>query len=241
MKNKDFKNNEENHYNGMSDFYDDAMLAGYYDYMSIAQSLANEIENNSKILEVGVGTGLFMEKLYKIKPNCIYYGIDHTQSMITQAEKKLNPTIKLLQEDITLMKLDEKFDVIFSHGGVWVFLEKVFLSHIFDDKKNIQGLKNIKNHLNKNGKVFINIQPNHSNSKIKIKDNIIFEQIVDEKDDFCYKDYHFKKDGKLISSQRCTYRLRKNQEINELFTECGLIDLGITSDGKFRVLGTNEK
>jgi 16S rRNA A1518/A1519 N6-dimethyltransferase RsmA/KsgA/DIM1 with predicted DNA glycosylase/AP lyase activity len=50
----------------MSNFYDDAMLAGYYNYQSIAKSLAKEIKDSSKILEIGVGTGLFMEQLCKI-------------------------------------------------------------------------------------------------------------------------------------------------------------------------------
>jgi cyclopropane fatty-acyl-phospholipid synthase-like methyltransferase len=237
MSNENFKNNERNQYHDMSDFYDDAMLAGYYDYKAGAESLANFIKDNSKVLEVGVGTGLFMEQLSKVNPNCDYYGIDHTDSMLIRARKKLNSKIKLSQEDVIDMNLNEKFDVIFSHGGVWGFTEKLFGGHIFNEQKNKQGLTNISQHLKSNGKFFINIQPSHSNSDIVIKDNIIFKQIVNKVNNILYKDYIFEEDGKILSEQRCTYRLFNEKETENLLTECGFKDLGISADGKFKILG----
>jgi hypothetical protein len=155
--------------------------------------------------------------------------------MIVTAKYKLPKDINLFSEDVINMKLDKKFDIIFSHGGVWVFLEKVFLSHIFDDEKNKNALINIKYHLKNNGKFFINIQSNHSNSYTTLKKNIVFKQIVEEKDNFCYKDYIFEKDEKILSTQRCTYKLKRDKEIDKLFKECGFIDSGVTEDNKFRI------
>ncbi|CAK8711849.1 hypothetical protein GCAAIG_01150 [Candidatus Electronema halotolerans] len=236
---KEFKGNERNQYHGMSEYYDEAMMAGYYDYKSTAESLADLIKDGAKVLEIGVGTGLFLDHLCKLRPNCTYYGVDHTDAMINKALENVNTNkyqIHLLKRDVIKMEFERKFDVIFSHGGVWVFLEEVLLSHIFDDDKNRQGLKNIRHHLKNDGKFVINIQPNHSNSDTPMDNGVVFKQRVQEEENFSYKDYWFEKDGKKLSEQRCTYRLWRNEQIDKVLRECGFKKTEVTSDGKFRIL-----
>lgn len=108
-------------YQKIADFYDEAMLAGYYDYKSSALSLGQIIKKNFKVAEIGVGTGLFLEQLCKIKPESQYYGIDYSDKMLKYAKRRLYDTVKLFNEDVLSMQLNEKFDVIFSHGGTWAF------------------------------------------------------------------------------------------------------------------------
>jgi ubiquinone/menaquinone biosynthesis C-methylase UbiE len=219
----------------MSDYYDEAMLAGYYDYKVLSESLSKEINDDSDVLEIGVGTGLMLEELFKIKPNCNYTGIDHTDSMLEEAKKRLPHSIKLIEKDVLDMNLDTKFNVIFSHGGVWGFAEKMFGSHILNKESNKEGLKNIHKHLKSQGKFLISIQSSHENSDVILKNNIIFRQTVKEVDDILYKEYIFERNGELLSKQYGTYQLWKGDEIDKLFRSSGFIDAGVTEDNKFRI------
>jgi len=228
--------NFRNQYTEMAEFYDVALLSGYYDYEQAAKSLASYIQAGNSVLEIGVGTGLLMAPLFNQQPECEFYGIDHTRNMLEKAKERLNPKVHLLEEDVGDMQLGKQFDVIFSHGGVWVFLTDVFMSHIQDDDFNKKALANIYQHLKKGGLFIINIQSMHKSAETPLKDGLIFRQVVDEQDTVCYKDYIFEKEGKILSKQRCTYRLWRGEEGRKLLEdEIGFQYLEISSDDKYRI------
>ena len=49
------------------DFYDLLMQAGYYDYQAFVNSLALILETRTKILDVGIGTGLLTEQMLQVQ------------------------------------------------------------------------------------------------------------------------------------------------------------------------------
>lgn len=229
--------NYRNQYIPMAKFYDEAVTAGYYDYLEAAKSLNKNIKNNTKkILEIGVGTGLFIQQLIKLRPDCEFYGIDHTREMIEQAKNRLGDRATLEEKDISQMQLETKFEIAFSHGGVWVFLEDILLTHIQDDDINLKGLCNLFNHIKEGGLFIVNIQPMHSNSETLLDNNIIFKQEVKIEETICYKDYIFEKDGDILSKQRCTYRLYKGNLVeNLLVKKVGFEYVGISEDQRYRI------
>lgn len=79
--------------------------------------LAEHIQNDAEILDVGVGTGLNIERVlgHKIK-FATYEGVDLTPEMLAVAERKFSDikNLTLRTGDITQMKISKKYDAIIS-------------------------------------------------------------------------------------------------------------------------------
>lgn len=118
---------------------------GYYDVLSYVQNLVN-IKKQVKILDVGIGTGLLTNELYK--KGCEIHGIDFSEKMIELAKKKiLNGNFYCSNFKFGLPNElgVTKFDYIISSYA---------LHHIKDEEK-INLIKQFKNKLNENGKIII--------------------------------------------------------------------------------------
>lgn len=70
---------------------------GYYDLLAAVHSLAKP-NKGQRILDVGIGTGLLSEELYK--KGCLIYGIDFSSEMLKKAMVRM-PTAKFCQADIS--------------------------------------------------------------------------------------------------------------------------------------------
>ena len=133
-----FDNRDLNTYEGIADYYDILMTDGYYDYTEISDSLCKVIGDRTDILELGVGTGLVVEKILERKPNFKITGVDNTHAMIEKAKKRIGDRIKYELQDVTKLNLDLQFDAAFSVGGCWYFIDGGkdksldFCSHIDD-------------------------------------------------------------------------------------------------------------
>lgn len=118
---------------------------GYYNVLSYVQNLV-EIEEEKKILDVGIGTGLLTSELYK-KGGEIY-GIDFSDKMIELAKLKI-PNGKFYCYDfrngLPEELVNEKFDYIVSSYAI---------HHITDENK-IDFIKLLIEKLDKNGKIMI--------------------------------------------------------------------------------------
>ncbi len=66
----------DNKYAGIASYYDLWVTSGYYDYQSLAQEIHSYIGNGHNILELGVGTGLLVEKFLEIDTSCTFTGVD---------------------------------------------------------------------------------------------------------------------------------------------------------------------
>lgn len=126
----------------------------------------NEFKNcNGKILEVACGTGMIL--LEMLKKNIDIYGFDISQEMINKLFKKAEnigiTDIKkrVSRQDMKDFNYDNKFDYIFIPA-------RSFL-HLTSQEDQINCLKNIYNHLKKNGKLILNFF--NPNLKILVSNN----------------------------------------------------------------------
>lgn len=75
-----------------------------------------------RILDVGCGTGLLLERLHHRFPDATLTGIDVTPGMLTVAAQRLGPRADLLLGDASALPLREgAFDVVVS-SSVWHYL-----------------------------------------------------------------------------------------------------------------------
>ncbi|WP_088242003.1 class I SAM-dependent methyltransferase [Calothrix rhizosoleniae] len=204
------------------------MASGYYKYDKIAQVIAALVPTNQKIIEIGVGTGLVLEKLLEINPQYDLTGMDHTKAMLDIAEKRLGDRVKLFEADIISMSIPERFDVAISNGGLCAFVdvggEYDFYTHLIDYESNLQALKNIANCLNQGGLFLINIQSVHNNYETSLPGEIVYSQEIFEStknQDCIEKAFYFKKDERIYAQQRLTYRIVRQEAIDELFKLAG--------------------
>ncbi len=52
----------ENLYTNITEYYDQLVTSGYYDYRSIASIAHSILDDGRQVIELGVGTGLLAEK-----------------------------------------------------------------------------------------------------------------------------------------------------------------------------------
>ncbi|MDJ0674950.1 MAG: class I SAM-dependent methyltransferase [Calothrix sp. MO_167.B42] len=229
-----------NEYTAIVDYYDLLMTSGYYQYEKIAQAIASIISTEQKVIEIGVGTGLLLEKLLDIDPNYNLAGMDHTSEMIDIAKKRLGDRLNLFVEDIASMSISEEFDVAISNGGIGAFVDTGnnydLYTHLTDDAINLQAMKNIANCLNKGGLFLINIQGVHDNYDKHLPDGIVYSQeIVESKTNknCIEKSFYFRQNGKTVAQQTLTYRFFQGEAIQELFNQAGFQLKGKDASGNF--------
>lgn len=78
--------------------------------------LTEKKEDIQTVLEVGCGTGIYPIKHKNLFQNIKYTGLDISKSAINFCKKKSN--FSFLAGDFLKMEINEKFDLVFSHGVV---------------------------------------------------------------------------------------------------------------------------
>ena len=111
-----------NQYTGIAKYYDLWVASGYYDYTIMAKTAHSIVGDGCQILELGLGTGLLVEKYLEIDPTCKFTGIDLAPSMLKIAQKRLKERVKLIEADAVTMDLNTTFNAAISNGGVGEFL-----------------------------------------------------------------------------------------------------------------------
>ena len=175
-------------------------FAKYYDlfyqnknYKKEVEFLEKLIDKDSKVLDIGCGTGMHASILeedgYEID------GLDLNEEMLDIAKKRINGY--LYNQNILDIKVDKKYDVIIS-----MFAVINHLKNIYELEKALSNLKNI---LTDNGKIIIDLHnPQKSGKKIDefkdVKRTMIWEfdknkkieksNIIFEIDNVTYEDSH---------------------------------------------------
>lgn len=229
-----------NEYTGITDYYDLLMTSGYYNYKAIAREIAAIVPPNKKIIEIGAGTGLLLEKLLEINPQYDLTGMDHTPAMLDIAKKRLGDRAKLFEADILVMSIPDRFDVAISNGGLCAFVDTGsdcdFYTHLPDDESNLRALKNIANCLEPGGWFIINIQGVHDSYDQPLPDGIVYSQEIVESTthkDCIDKTFYFKKGDRILAQQQLIYRIFKGEAIESLFDRADLKLEGKDSSGQF--------
>lgn len=126
----------------------------------------SNVEKNSKILDIGTGTGILISYLLEKSPSKLV-GVDISENMIEVARKKYkDEDVKFIVSDIMNFN-EDKYDYIFIYSAY---------PHFKDKEKLFEHLSKL---LNENGKVIIA----HSQSRDEInhvhsKSDIVKEDIL---------------------------------------------------------------
>jgi SAM-dependent methyltransferase len=214
-------------YTKMSAYYDTIMTSGYYDYRAIVDGLLNHhpFEN---VLEIGCGTGLILEEIARREPKAHIRGIDLTQSMLEIAQKRLEqfPNIKLSQQNITELSLEQQYRLAFSYGGVWYFVidgdkEPFLVSHIYDEQANHLGLASLSKFVQPGGKLLLGIQGPHHDYEKPISNGMIYSQKIEPLELGFTKHYYLDDKDDRVMAQTIHYRTYNFSDAKQLLSSYG--------------------
>ena len=235
-----------NTYTGISDCYDLLMSSGYYDHDAMAHAAAAVIgERRQSVLELGVGTGMFVESLVKASPEFEITGVDFTPEMLDIAEKRIGDDAALIEADVTSMDLDRTFDAAISSGGVWVVIrdegDVMLGTHMYDYDDELQGLQNVNRHLVPDGLLLLSIQDMHRDFSRELEDNIVYSQSVSRADDpvdehfTIEKEYRFTRGEEVIAEQTLHLGFYRRGLMDEMLDLADFEQDGIDESGQFYV------
>src|SRR3989344_1000611 len=131
-----------NLFDRIAKYYDFPLINGLFTLVQKKVINYLNIKGNSRILDVGCGTGNFLSILEKRHKTTKLYGIDISREMLRIAENKLKKSI-LLINSAEEMKFKNKFDYVFSTEAF----------HHFSNPK--KAVKNFYNTLKKKGRLVI--------------------------------------------------------------------------------------
>lgn len=176
-----------NTYTGITDCYDLLMRAGYYEHDAMAKVADQLLGDRHRVLEIGVGSGLFAEQLLEVSPECDLTGVDFTPSMLELAAERVGDRAVLVEADVATMSLQRRYDAAVSSGGVWVVIrdgdEFLLGTHLLDYEDDVQGLTNVARHLEDDGLMLLSIQDMHRDFDEELEDGVVYSQRVGEIDD----------------------------------------------------------
>jgi len=231
-------------YSGIVEYYDLWVTSGYYDYEIMAKAAHSVVGDGCHILELGVGTGLLVEKYFEIDASCTFTGVDIEPSMLDIARKRLGEGVKLIEADAVTMDLNATFDVAISNGGVWGILDLgdrwEFGGHIAGIEDNRKGLSTLARHLRSGGLLLLHLQKPHKNYEKSLPGGIVYSQQIEEVEDTeeyqtLQKSYYFKKNGEILAQDQVSITCFKPDISQTLLTEAGF-ELQGRSEGEHFVV-----
>lgn len=141
---KDLKQKNIEFFNKIAHNYDVNFFRNYY--IKFLRSVINEvnIKKNSKILDIGCGTGIVLSILKNKNKKLKLYGIDISKNMLKISQKRLGKNVNLKLESIEETNFKTNyFDYIFSTEA---------FHHYYNHEL---AMKNIYNILKKNGEFIL--------------------------------------------------------------------------------------
>ena len=236
-----------NTYSGITECYDLLMRAGYYDHEGMARAADAVIGERTSVLELGVGTGLFAQNLTRTKPDCEVTGIDFTPEMLEIAQERVGDDAELIEADVTAMDLGRTFDAAISSGGVWVIIrdEDEFMlgTHLYDYEDEVQGLKNVTQHLEPDGLMLLSIQDMHRDFDKELDDGVVYSQRITRTDDpdddhfMIQKQYSFTRGSEVIASEELDLGFYRRELMDRILGQGGFELDGVDDEGRFFVYG----
>jgi len=234
-----------NTYAGITDCYDLLMRAGYYDHDGMAEAAHALMKGRSSVVELGVGTGLFVESLLDVNPHYEVTGVDFTPSMLDIAQERLGEQAELIEADVTSMDLDRAFDTAISSGGVWVVIrdgdEFMLGTHMDGYEREVLGLKNVSAHLERDGLMLLSIQDMHRDFDQELDDGVVYSQRISRDDDaddeqFTIEKYYvFTQDEEVIAEQTLTLGFYRHDLMDGMLDEAGFAFDRIDDEERFFV------
>jgi trans-aconitate methyltransferase len=233
-----------NTYDGIAEHYDLLMTSGYYDYQTYADALHTIMGPRRRVMELGVGTGLLVEKLLEHDPRYALTGIDNTPAMLEQAQERHGDKMAYELQDVTELDLKKSFEGAFSVGGCWYFIQEEnglnLYSHIEDRAACDRGLKKVVAHLEPGGVLALALQGQHRDYSRPMPGGLVYEQQIFHQDRNRFtKRYLITKDGVTVGEQYYSYLVVPRSEVDDLMEGMGCTPEGLDASGEFFVYRKN--
>ena len=220
-------------YKGMSDFYN-GFVQKNRDYKAIATDLSKIFGDQTAVLDVGIGTGLLVEQILRLRPELQISGVDTSASLLAQARKCLGNRVDLHCQDVTDLHLNKIFDFAYSRGGAWAFVNDgdaiLLASHILELDAIARGFQRVATHLRDKGQlIIISSNANHSKRE-SLDEEISFERTINKDwidgEQYLSLDYAGYKQGSLIGHQRVRMRLLDLDLVEDMLRAANLRLIG---------------
>lgn len=183
---------------GLDLLVDKRALIPRYETEILVDLIINDNSNNKKILDIGTGSGAISLALSKNLKDSKIIGVDISKNAIDLANEnkiKLNINNVEFKESDIFSNIDEKFDIIVSNPPYInkEDFEKLDKKLYYEPQNALYGgedglyfykkiIKNAKNFLNKNGKIYLEIGYDQKNSISNLLEEYGYKQIKSYKD-----------------------------------------------------------
>lgn len=183
---------------GLDLLVDKRALIPRYETEILVDLIINDNSNNKKILDIGTGSGAISLALSKNLKDSKIIGVDISKNAIDLANEnkiKLNSNNVEFKESDIFSNIDEKFDIIVSNPPYInkEDFEKLDNKLYYEPQNALYGgedglyfykkiIKNAKNFLNKNGKIYLEIGYNQKDSISNLLEEYGYKQIKSYKD-----------------------------------------------------------
>ena len=225
----------------MNDQYQE--LAKFYDkfvqqnrnYDEIATELAQIIGEGRDLLDIGIGTGLIVENLLQIEPNYRITGIDTSEPLLEEAQKRLGQKVDLYCQSVSELDIGKNFDVAYSRGGAWTFVnyesETMLASHIFSSAEIQKSFDCVAKHLQAGGLLIISSSNAYGDNLVELDNGIVHKRIANteliDNERYAILDYLFYQNEKLLTQQTLKLKLLSYQTCKMMLEKAGLIEKDI--------------
>ena len=183
---------------GLDLLVDKRALIPRYETEILVDLIINDNSNNKKILDIGTGSGAISLALSKNLKDSKIIGVDISKKAIDLANEnkiKLNINNVEFKESDIFSNIDEKFDIIVSNPPYInkEDFEKLDNKLYYEPQNALYGgedglyfykkiIKNAKNFLNKNGKIYLEIGYDQKDSISDLLEEYGYKQIKSYKD-----------------------------------------------------------
>ena len=183
---------------GLDLLVDKRALIPRYETEILVDLIINDNSNNKKILDIGTGSGAISLALSKNLKDSKVIGVDISKNAIDLANEnkiKLNINNVEFKESDIFSNIDEKFDIIVSNPPYInkEDFEKLDNKLYYEPQNALYGgedglyfykkiIKNAKNFLNKNGKIYLEIGYDQKDSISNLLEEYGYKQIKSYKD-----------------------------------------------------------
>lgn len=183
---------------GLDLLVDKRALIPRYETEILVDLIINDNSNNKKILDIGTGSGAISFALSKNLKDSKIIGVDISKKAIDLANEnkiKLNINNVEFKESDIFSNIDEKFDIIVSNPPYInkEDFEKLDNKLYYEPQNALYGgedglyfykkiIKNAKNFLNKNGKIYLEIGYDQKDSISDLLEEYGYKQIESYKD-----------------------------------------------------------
>lgn len=183
---------------GLDLLVDKRALIPRYETEILVDLIINDNSNNKKILDIGTGSGAISLALSKNLKDTKIIGVDISKNAIDLANEnkiKLNINNVEFKESDIFSNIDEKFDIIVSNPPYInkEDFEKLDNKLYYEPQNALYGgedglyfykkiIKNAKNFLNKNGKIYLEIGYDQKDSISNLLEEYGYKQIKSYKD-----------------------------------------------------------